>query len=273
MEINREFLEKRPLSYSSLKAFRRSPRHYVQYLIKPFKPTPAMFLGSLVDTLVLTPEKFDKTYFVVPEISRKTKAGREQYEAAMVQAGDRMVVSREMIDKAKEMVNSLYSHPVAAELLRNKKRTQVRLKWKDTATKLPMIGYVDLETEFEGQDFVADLKTATSADPDEFMRAVINYEYDFQAGTYLDGYHKSKYRFPKFVWIVVESSEPYGVSVIFASNEMIEFAKEEFYGTLVAFNYCMEHNLFNQSYEFRLYDTLKFHTAYLPGWKKKKFST
>ena len=46
--ITIDTLKERPLSYSSLKEFAKSPRHYVEYLRREKKPTAAMAFGSLV---------------------------------------------------------------------------------------------------------------------------------------------------------------------------------------------------------------------------------
>jgi hypothetical protein len=55
------------LSPSSLRAFCRSPRHFIAYKLGKFKPTPAMIFGSLVDCLVTQPDTFNKHFYFPPE--------------------------------------------------------------------------------------------------------------------------------------------------------------------------------------------------------------
>ena len=55
------------LSPSSLRAFCKSPRHFIAYKLRKFKPTPAMIFGSLVDCLITQPDQFDKHFFFQPE--------------------------------------------------------------------------------------------------------------------------------------------------------------------------------------------------------------
>jgi hypothetical protein len=60
------------LSPSSLRAFCRSPRHFIAYKLGKFKPTPAMIFGSLVDCLVTQPDTFDKHFYFPPEGAKLT---------------------------------------------------------------------------------------------------------------------------------------------------------------------------------------------------------
>lgn len=60
------------LSPSSLRAFCRSPRHFIAYKLGKFKPTPAMIFGSLVDCLITQPDKFDQHFYFPPEGAKLT---------------------------------------------------------------------------------------------------------------------------------------------------------------------------------------------------------
>ena len=237
MIIDQNFVEKRPLSKSSLKAFRKSPRHYLAYLDKKFAATPAMILGSVVDTLTLEPDKFDKRFMVFQKATGKGS----------------MAANNEMKMKAAEKKITLIS-------------------WRNKSTNLPLIGYQDFEAHVWETDFVIDLKTATSADPMEFNRSASKFEYDLDVGAYLDAHHKIWYRFPSFIFLVVETSEPFNVSVIFVDDTTAGEAKDEFYGTLKAFRYCMNNYPdFNVGYEFRLMGTKGYFNLELPKWKKSLF--
>lgn len=60
------------LSPSSLRAFCRSPRHFIAYKLGKFKPTPAMIFGSLVDCMITQPDKFDQHFYFPPEGAKLT---------------------------------------------------------------------------------------------------------------------------------------------------------------------------------------------------------
>ncbi len=80
MNITRETLLERPLSFSSIKQFIRSPQHYIQYLTQERKQTDAMLLGSVVHNLILQPEKFNDNFAVEPEFNKRTNQGKEDYQ-------------------------------------------------------------------------------------------------------------------------------------------------------------------------------------------------
>lgn len=151
-------------------------------------------------------------------------------------------------------------------------KTQVKLSWRNKKLKLPFVGYVDFESRVWGEHFAGDLKSGKTADPEEIAREVLKWEYHLQTGTYLDGYHKIRFQFPYFVFLFVETAEPFNCSVNFCDNKFVEKAKEEFYGTIRAFRYCMDHDLFHQGYEFRLLNTKSYFSLHLPGYYRPKFS-
>jgi len=66
------------LSYSALKAYAKSPNHYLMYVGREFVETPAMVLGSALHCLVLEPQEWSKRYITAPKFDRRTKAGKEQ---------------------------------------------------------------------------------------------------------------------------------------------------------------------------------------------------
>lgn len=272
MEINQQFIENRPLSYSSLKAFRKSPKHYINYLEQPFIDTPATLLGKVVDCLALTPELFEKRFleYVKPDL-RSTK-GKEENEKMLsyATANKLTLVSPDDVKTAKICVESLLSTKTSADLLKAKKRAQIKLSWRNKENNLPLLGYADFESFMWDELFVVDLKTASDADPDIWQRDFFKYDYTIQAGAYLDGYHKQFYKFPYFVFLVVETKEPFNVSVNFVDSKMVEFCKQEFYGTLKAFRYCMDNNLFKQGYEFRT-QTMDYFSIQKPAYIKNKF--
>ena len=276
LQISREFLKGRPLSYSSLKKFWKSPKHYIKYLTEK-KPPPSKIQieGRLVETLALEPEVFEKKFLISPVINRRTNAGKEEYAALLEKAViNRMTIADEdQVRRCKLAVESLRSLDQSAALLAGKIGTQVPLFWTDKKTNLPIRGYVDLDTKAWGEHFIVDLKTGADVDPDEFVKIAcksVNL-WNLQVGTYLTGYHKAKYKFPYFIFLGVETDEPYNVSVNFCDDKFVKEAKEEFEGTLQAFNYCLENQLFHMGYEFRLMGNMNYFSMKLPGYYKPKF--
>lgn len=195
------------LSYTSLKAFAKSPNHYLHYKTKKFQPTPAMVIGSIADCLILTPEEFDNRYSVAPKVDRRTKAGKEVWEQ-FTQVANGEHISQDQFDEAQEIANSVLSNKMAMEILEGRK--QVELEGSIHGVKFR--GYADAV----GVGRVVDLKTSQDASPDAFKRQAWNLMYHLQAAIYMKLTNAQE-----FYWVVVENSAPYNVSVYAASKDLI----------------------------------------------------
>lgn len=272
IDINvREVLEKRPLSPSSLKAFRNSPRHYLEYLMAPKKPTEEMFMGSLVDCLLLEKDKFEERYLLASKINRGTKQGKLDFQELIKVAAGRAIVQADAMETAKIMVESIMDCHEARMFLDNKVRVQHKLFWKDRETGLPNTGIVDFDAKIGEEWFVVDLKTSRSSDPEKFIRQALDLDYIMQPGSYLEGYRRTKYLFPQFVFLVVENVPPYLVTVNYCDSKYLDKAKAEFRGTLNAFKYCLDNDQFKMGYEFRLMQTRSYFTMSVPGYYKPRY--
>jgi hypothetical protein len=157
------------------------------------------------------------------------------------------------------------------QLIEGRIKVQRKLKWNDKATGLPIIGYIDFDTNAWESLFVVDIKTTVNADPDEFMKQANKLEYFLQFGCYAEGYPRCQFKFPNFAFLAIETDEPYNVSVNFCDAKYLDQAKDEFRSTVKAFDYCMKNNLFHQGYEFRLMGTVPYFSMQFPSWHKTKF--
>ena len=269
--IDADFLAKRPVSYSSLKHFRKSPRHYIEYLTQPFIQSDAMRLGSLVDCLVLEPDRFKELFHLHVRPNMRTNDGKTQMDSIITEAAGRMLIEDEDLQTAKICVRRLLETPESAIFFENKRKVQQTIKWTDRETGLPCVAKPDFDSIVGDTLFVCDLKTTRDADPDEFNRDIVKLDYILQAGMYLEAYHKRYYKFPEFVFICVETSPPYNISVNYADGKFKNLAKAEIQGTLKAFKRCVDEDLFDKGYEFRLMGLNSYFSIHLPGYYKPKF--
>jgi hypothetical protein len=177
-----------------------------------------------------------------------------------------------MIATAHECVNAIRAYPDAQPYL-NMRKKHLRVKWTDRETRIPCVGVTDWDCMIDDQLFIVDLKTSSNADPDEFTRDAWKWEYFLQIGAYLEGYKHAYFQFPSFVFIVVETGELHNVSINFVEAKYAEFCREEWKGTLKAFRYCLDHNMWDAGYEFRLMNTGDYFALRKPGYGKAKYGT
>ena len=271
--ITQEFIESRPLSYSSLKKFRESPRHYASKFLTPKKPdTEAMILGKIVESLVFeSKEQFEKQFRVFKKASGTGSKALNDAVKDQAKADKILLITEDDLQTAKYCKESLLDHNESRQLIEGKTMYQQRLEWRNKASNLPLLGYLDFRSNAWDSDILVDLKTTNNADPDEFTRAIVKWDYHIQAAAYLDAYHKKFYQFPMFIFLAVETKEPYNVSVNFMESKILELAKDEFLGSLLAFRKCMDDKQFHKGYEFRLFDNLDYFAVRMPGYYKPKY--
>jgi hypothetical protein len=268
--INDEFLKTRPLSQSSLKQFKKSPKHYIQYLMQPRKDAEVLTVGSLIDCLALTPEDYEKTFRVYEKFDKRSNADKLKWQELCDSASKDKVqlITKQQYDEAKIVVDALYSYNDARELLEAKKNAQAKINWKDKATGLPIVAKIDFECEIGKSHYLVDLKTTGSGQPDDFNRDIFKYGHNLQAACYLLAYQKKFFKFPEFLNLVVEKEPPYNVTIMYYDAKAIEQAKDEFYGLLKAFRRCMDENKWSMGYEFWLFGMHKYFTVNQPGYYK-----
>ena len=271
--INEDFIKRRPVSYSRLKEFRKSPRHYVASFEKPFIESDQMLIGSVTDCLLIEGEEaFNLQYQPYSSFPKRSNDAKAEW-AQMVdnaRTEKKRLVSNEIIVTAKECVQAIRDYPDAQQYLNMRKRHQ-RIRWTDRETKLPCVGVTDWDCLIDEQLVIVDLKTAASADPEDFTRDAWKWEYFLQVGAYLEGYKHAYFQFPMFVFIVVETTELHNVSINFVEAKYAEFCREEWKGTLRAFRKCLDNDMWDSGYEYRLMDTGNYFALRKPGYGKPRY--
>jgi len=273
--INEAFLKDRPLSYSRLKEFRKSPKHYIASFDKPKVDSDQMLIGSAVDCLLIDgEEEFSKQFTPYVKFEKRSNDAKAEWQAMVEKARteNKRLITNDLIVIAQECVKAVKEYPEAQPYLKMRKKHPT-LRWTDKETKLPCIGKPDWDCLLDNQLCIVDLKTSGNADPDQFTRDAWTWEYFLQVGAYLDAYKYSEFQFPMFVFLVVETDDIHNVSINFVENKYAEFCREEWLGTLKAYKYCMDKNLWNAGYEFRLMDTATYFALRKPGYGKPLFGS
>jgi len=265
IKITPEFLKTRPLSYSSLKAFKRSPLHYLHYLTSTKEKTPALIFGGVVDVLILTPDQFELKYVVAPEIKRTTKEGKIQWDELVKLAGGKEIISQEMFQSACNIRDAVMENKKSREIIDQVGTVQRKINWD--SDDLPHVMFSDMDST-EG-NFICDLKSAASAEPEEFQRSAFNFGYHIQAALYLEAFRKKMFRFPRFIFMVVEKEPPYSVAVFDKISEsFFKLGMQEIDTLRTQFKYCMENDLFMKSYDINTVDGGLI--LDLPGYARQK---
>lgn len=199
------------ISFSALKAFDKSPNHYLQYIAGDAPKTDAMIFGSAFHCFVLEPDEFDSRYIVLPKMDRRTKEGKAAFES--FSASGRELISEGDFQAMLRMRDSIMSNPAAVELLEGCIYEEpVYRYFEGTYIK----GVVDA---WRKGAFILDLKTCADASPDAFARAAHLSMYHEQAALYQTACVESR-----FYWIAIENVAPYNCAVYIQSERAHEMA-------------------------------------------------
>ena len=190
------------LSSSALKAFAKSPNHYLEYVKGKAPSSPAMELGSAIHCMVLEANQFFKRYTRQLVVDRRTKKGKEQYAAFLKETDGLTVLTEEQMDIVHACAKAINEHPAAKELLAA--CTHFEKKIQAELSGVPFVGYADALAK----DFIIDVKTCSDASHESFQRQAYNLMYHEQAAAYQD-----MLQVFRFYWICVETKPPYNVSV------------------------------------------------------------
>ena len=103
------------LSFTRLKNLADCPAALKAYIERDEPATKVMNEGSLLDCLLFTPEEMETRFYVIPKISRQSKAGKAEFAAHIEAAGNKIVVNEEQVADAKFLCHAISQNATVAE--------------------------------------------------------------------------------------------------------------------------------------------------------------
>lgn len=233
----------------------------------PREDTLSLLLGRAVHKAVLEGmDAFNAEFAIGPDVDKRTKAGKEEWAAFETSADARgkIILKKDDLDKVLLMANAVFRHPWASKLLAEGVSEQTIL-WQDFDSGLMCKARPDRLPD-EGKRTLVDLKTTRDAGEKAFMRSITEYGYARQAAFYLDGMNYLKKGtlkntfFDLFVFVAVETEEPYRVEVYTLSNDFIEYGRQEYRRLLQVEQDCRKAGAYPH------YSNEGIVELYKPGW-------
>lgn len=234
----RDYRQQDGISRTELWRLRESPEKFRYFQEHPEPATPALLFGAAVHKLLLEPETFDEEFAVSPECDRRTKDGKEAYNAFLTASDGKNIISLADYEKAQEMANKALETPFVKKLLNGEHEKP--FFWVDDLTGEGCKIRVDCITTIGGKTVIVDYKTTADASTDGFMRHALNFGYDFQAGMYCEGVEKVTGQKPLFVFIAQEKTAPYAVNILQADDLMVKHGYDIFRELIGTYHACKE---------------------------------
>lgn len=220
MRIDAYHSDKTAISSTGLIAAHRSPLHYLSYLKDARKETLSMRIGGLLHYAALESEQYLRCARVMPNIDRRTKAGKDEYEAfSASMSAHEIQVTKEEDEKIKRMLEVLLTHPWISEVMKRSKK-EVSGFFRDPVTSIK--GRIRPDLLLNDDGIIADIKTTQDASRDGFAKSIARWRYDLQAAFYLLGAEEIDGRpYKEFYWIAIEKEPPFAVAVYRASIDVL----------------------------------------------------
>lgn len=148
---------------------------------------------------------------VVQAANWRTNAAKEQRDEAHA-AGHVPVLAADWAE-AQAAADAVKAHPIAGALLATGVAEQ-SVFWRDERWGIDRRTRFDWLTTIGDRPCIVDVKTANTADPRAFGRKAYDFGYDIQDTFYRDAAEALGHPDPAFLFIVVEKTRPYPVTVV-----------------------------------------------------------
>jgi hypothetical protein len=186
--------------------FAKNPYAFIRNLAEPHEEeqTPAMAFGSAVHAAILEPARFTEEYAILPaEITvRRGKA----WDAFKEANANKTIIKAEEADMIEGIKASLNANESAQKLL-----LDTPMSNREVAM-LYRLCNVDCKSKLDGitdDGVIWDLKTASDASPEAFMRSCDEYAYDVQAAMYIRAAEACGIHVKHFAFVAIEKTFPF----------------------------------------------------------------
>lgn len=212
-----------------------------------------------------------KLHMLDPNVCGHTKDGKvasnpastSEWKAAAAAARKRgqLPIAKWDMQKAQTMAGKVFQHPIASRLLGGGE-AEHSIYWHDDATGVRRRIRPDYLPAGFVRPLCVDYKTATSANPEQFQRAVVDYGYHCQQAYYEDGLAELGMIDVGFLFVVQSKTAPYTVSVCQIDPDVVELGRRQNRIALEIFARCSESGVW-PGYE-------GIQTVGMAGWAKKQ---
>lgn len=243
--------------------FARNPYAFFKRKEVEFKkePTEDMKLGTALHTKVLQPELFESQYAIIPE-SIKTKRGA-QWETFKEENPGKECIKMAQFAQINAMAQSLLNHYACTAIFQETPSHEREVSILSTLGGVKIKSRVDIFCS--KYHLLADVKTATDASPDAFMRQASDLGYDVQAAWYTLNAEARGIKVDDFQFFVVEKEFPYTVGVYkFSRHSDFMLA-----GEYEAIRRIREYKLYEETKQYELFPGWSKRDPALPPWNKR----
>ena len=223
---------------SDLWQINKSPKHFAWHMEHGKEASKALQFGIAAPQYILEPDHFKDRIAIAPEVSRRTREGKEVWQAFIdeCESGNKTPITIDDLAEIEAMAVELRRNELAVELLTGEH--EKAFYWTDDLTGEACKCKVDCLTTYNGAPYIVDYKTTDSCEDGHFERSARKYGYQFQAGMYCDGLFHNELQEYGFAFVAQEKTEPYAVRVYICSPEWILRGYDKFRELIGIYHEC-----------------------------------
>jgi hypothetical protein len=230
------------------------------------EPKRVFEIGTAGHLMALEPQLFDAKVHVIAADDYRTKAAREQRDAARA-AGITPLLEHEA-QMVRDMRAVLWADPIASKAFEGG-LTEQTLIHKDREFGIWRRARPDYMPPH--RRYLVDYKTSTTADPEAFSKAMLNYGYHMQAAWLIDACEALYGERPeKFCFVVQSKQPPHLVSVCWVDPEAIAIGATLNRYACGLFRWCLDHDQW-PGFRDDITAPQRAFTVSLPGFAIKQF--
>ncbi len=223
-------------------------------------------IGTASHLMVLEPEKFDSSVSIVEAEDWRKATSRDEADRAREEG--LIPLLRKEIDSLQAARACLWEEPLARMALTGGD-AEKSLFWQDEGTGI----WCRIRPDYipKGGKRLFDYKTAISASPDDFGKAIYRNGYHQQAAWYLDGYAAVTGDRPDEFWFIVqEKTPPYLVAFYRMDPLSIEIGRVLNRKAIGIFKWCLEHKEW-PGYIPEIGEKARFFDTQPPAWLVREY--
>lgn len=229
---------------SDLWVIDRSPLHFKYHMEHPSEQTSAMRFGSAYHKYILERETFEDEFYIIPDVDKRTKAGKEAVREAEEQNPGKTGITAEEFQQIQDMREMLLidpnTRPYIEAIENGDARTEVPFCWIDKETGEVCKCKADAIFDEGYNPTIVDFKTCASCADRAFQSDMKKYGYLFQAGFYCEGIDFCTMEKHSFIFIGQEKTAPYAPRLYILDEPEIDAGKDKFHELLNEYHDCKE---------------------------------
>lgn len=199
-----------------------------------------MRLGTAAHAFILEPGRFADEIAVAPEVDRRTKDGKAEWQAFVDASEGKTVITQEQFALCVAMRQGVMRNQFVRELFDCPRQVEIGWRWTLDGVRVKCRWDVLALASAAGDGLIIDIKTTSDPSPEAFGRQAHNLGYHLSAWLYQEGARDFGIRDPEFLVLAVGTEPPHEAHVYEFDRDALALGEAEIRRALRGLRECRE---------------------------------